>query len=275
MAVTGKQYFPPSLLQITQKLQGGIRLRPQTAIHPACIDFKRPSRFQKGIHCGKRRHSVAFIHGVKVTAALVEFRHKVKMSDKGRICSGDHLRLYLKEPLRQRIYITAEALANALLQHLRAFVHAVIHPVLLHIMHRANHIIKSLCRRSRTGILLHATENFNFILILFRKGAHLRLIFRHILRTHAPDLLILRTEIIEPVPRKAKARKALRNRRLHHLLRRFLPVAVGGVGMKIHVRKSHFVIFSCFTLWSMMCLFANSLRISSREMPCSVISTIT
>ena len=40
MAVTGKQYFPPSLLQITQKLQGGIRLRPQTAIHTAGIDFK-------------------------------------------------------------------------------------------------------------------------------------------------------------------------------------------------------------------------------------------
>ena len=38
-------------------------------------------------------------------------------------------------------------------------------------MHRANHIIKALCRRSRTGILLHAAENFNFILILFRKGA--------------------------------------------------------------------------------------------------------
>ena len=39
--------------------------------------------------------------------------------------------------------------------------------------------------------------------------------------------------------------------------------------------NAYFVIFSCLTLWSMICRLASSVRISSTEMPSSTISTST
>ena len=72
---------------------------------------------------------------------------------------------------------------------------------------------------------------------------------------------------------------------LHHLLRRIFAVAERGVGVQVDLPKSrplpfpcvhaHEVIFSCLILWSMTWREASSFSMSEREMPASVISTMT
>ena len=104
--------------------------------------------------------------------------------------------------------------------------------------------------------------------VFFLQAAYLRFIARCVLFFHAVREVAGRIGMVG----KADYVHSLSDRRKHRFLRGVLSVAEYGVDVEI---EDHFVIFSCFTLWSITWREASSARISSRLMPASTIRTIT
>ena len=274
VGIGGEDHIAGQRQPFLQQLVTGEVILPEPAVHRAGVHLQHAA-VAGGGH--QRRIGGGTVAGgvfVKEPAVPVDFFDEVKMPQNGGLFGGQrrHIgKVRLHGGQTVPVKIIPDAGGQIALPPVDFIVFAGFGAA--QIMGAADPVIVSGGVVVAEQIPLDAAQNVQLAGVALLQLGHLRLVQRGA----APGHAVFQIEGGVAVAGKAQRAQPAPPGGHGHFLRGVLAVTQLGVGVyrTQQVFLCHHCILSCLTLWSMTCRFSSSRVISSREMPSSIISTIT